>query len=285
MRKRVMEYVGFRGGVFSVAYNPAGTQLAVGYGHGRVAVWNAQTGEQVYVLEEHAGGAHSVIYNPAGTRLVVVYGDGSVVMWDAQTGKLKRRLRVLGIVSAVAYNSAGTQLAVGYEDGSVAVWNVQAFERIHRLEGGEQVLSVAYNPAGTHLAVGYRDEVKIWDLTDLSRPLTNTQLFFLELLYASRPEKKDPKKDPYMSLEGIARNNPEVTEAELRDILNSFSPRVKQAIIEKYKLIGRRVTIEAAERRREEERRAALETAERQRKQREVEEKRRLQLEAAEKRK
>jgi WD40 repeat protein len=67
----------------SIALNPNGTVLAVGYQDGAVRLWNMETGEQLVVLEGHEGRVVSLAFNPDGTLLASGGTDGTVRLWGA----------------------------------------------------------------------------------------------------------------------------------------------------------------------------------------------------------
>lgn len=65
----------------SIALNPAGTVLAVGYAHGELRLWDLQTGQRLLNVQAHDGRITDLIFNPDGTRLASGGSDGVVRIW------------------------------------------------------------------------------------------------------------------------------------------------------------------------------------------------------------
>jgi len=81
---------GHTGGVYDIAYSPDGTRLATASYDTTVQVWNADTGEKIFVLKGHSKAVLSVAFSPDGSRLVTGSSDGTARLWDAVTGKEER---------------------------------------------------------------------------------------------------------------------------------------------------------------------------------------------------
>lgn len=72
--------------IFSLALNPDGTVLAVGYQDGSIRLWNMDTGEQLTRLEGHADRVVSLAFSPDGTLLASGGVDGTVRLWGVREG-------------------------------------------------------------------------------------------------------------------------------------------------------------------------------------------------------
>ncbi|HXL93590.1 MAG TPA: WD40 repeat domain-containing protein [Streptosporangiaceae bacterium] len=120
--------------VRAVAFNTAGTDLAVGGGLG-AQVWDIATLKPVgaALLDQDVGDVYSVAFSPDGTILASADDeDGLVQLWDIATGlPIGAPLTPLGDLyagSAVAFSPDGTWLAVTSAEGATQLWNVAALE-------------------------------------------------------------------------------------------------------------------------------------------------------------
>jgi WD40 repeat protein len=110
-------------GVFSAGFSPDDQLLAVGYGTGRVGVFDAGTGAFVDAITASDVAVESVAFLPSDT-LVVGYSDGITREFDPTTGT---QLAALGdgpgdLVDA-AVNSTGRQIATQDAEGGLRLWN------------------------------------------------------------------------------------------------------------------------------------------------------------------
>jgi WD40 repeat protein len=116
-------------------------------------IWNAQTGEVVYVLSGHQlltpnhypSMLYASAFSPDGRFLATADKVGHVVVWDAATGKQlaavetplmytwdpKQRQHSIGGVRSVAFSHDGKLLAIG---GTGQINNVDHLEALARLE-------------------------------------------------------------------------------------------------------------------------------------------------------
>ncbi|MBL4771009.1 MAG: hypothetical protein JKY61_07690 [Planctomycetes bacterium] len=69
--------------VFSVAWSPDGTRLAIGSGDHTIRVCDTETFETLLVLRGHESYVHDLAWSPDGTQLASASGDGTVRIWDS----------------------------------------------------------------------------------------------------------------------------------------------------------------------------------------------------------
>ena len=72
------------GGLLTVAFSPDGGRIVTGSADGAANVWDAETGQQLLVLEGHKGSVVSAAFSPEGTRIVAGCGDSRVMVWDGE---------------------------------------------------------------------------------------------------------------------------------------------------------------------------------------------------------
>ncbi len=68
--------------VYSIAFSPDGTRLAVGCKDNTIRLWDMTSFQQVTELRGHTDYVHAVAFSPDGTQLVSGSGDSTVRVWD-----------------------------------------------------------------------------------------------------------------------------------------------------------------------------------------------------------
>jgi eukaryotic-like serine/threonine-protein kinase len=127
---------GLKDAVLSVTFSPDGLRLATGGVSGKVCLWDAATGRELFTLTGHAGNVAGVAFCPKGpggqreegsssTPLLASCSvDGRIKLWDCHTGQ-----EVLSLdghksyVTGVAFSSDGLFLASCGHDGYVRLWD------------------------------------------------------------------------------------------------------------------------------------------------------------------
>lgn len=171
----------------SLAYDPAGRDLAVGTVGGIVQVWSLARLEPTTLLLGPGVAVARVSYSPAGGALLASLGvDNTAHLWyvDGQ-----QHLRTLGAGARPAYAlafSADGQWLAAAEAGLVRLWDVQlalAFDQppVRTLAPPARrtgaVTALAFNPAEDQLAVANSaGTIELWDPDALQPELTFTRL-------------------------------------------------------------------------------------------------------------
>jgi WD40 repeat protein len=188
------------GRAMSLAFNPDGDALAVGYliADGKtVVLWDTASRKRLDVWSPGEGvyGVFSTAYSSDGKLFAAGHGFGTlggVVLWDVAGRRRFAECRMgytEGEVAVVAFSPDGTTLAAGYgpyanmgilpgippgilpDGGGVVLWDVVGRKRLGSgplavTEG--PVMSVAFSPDGNTLAVGSKGrdggpgEVTLW---------------------------------------------------------------------------------------------------------------------------
>jgi WD40 repeat protein len=103
--------------VIVVAFDQGGVWLAAGVLDGSVHVWNAQTGEPSWTMQEHDEGISALCFTEYG--LVSASKDGTVRLWSVQDGTCYRVLVSGSPVDSVCVVKNG--IAVGLVSGAIRI--------------------------------------------------------------------------------------------------------------------------------------------------------------------
>src|SRR5262249_33975494 len=137
-------------------------------GGARVLILDAETGQQVDLLDADGHFVGGVAYQPGGRYLAAACNDRSVRVWDISSHRVQILQGHEGPVTSVAFSHDGQSLASSGEDGLVILWDVKDPNKVreqwrigaHR----DRVNSVAFSPDGRRLATASADRtVKLWD--------------------------------------------------------------------------------------------------------------------------
>jgi WD40 repeat protein len=93
-----------------IAWAPDGRRIAAGGGDGKVSVYDATTGKEVYSLAGHEGPVLAVAWSSNGRQLASGGTDGKVKVWDMRAGREEYTLTEDAAVVALAWRPDGRQL-------------------------------------------------------------------------------------------------------------------------------------------------------------------------------
>jgi WD40 repeat protein len=150
---------GQQGPINAIAFNSAGSLLAVASSDPAITLWDVNNGRVDTTLVRHTNAVNSVAFSPDGTRLTSGGADGIVYIWNLAIADIFFELNAeSGEVFSVAYSPDGNLVAAGYADGLIRLWNPISGELVGALEGSQgAVYSLAFSPSGGFLASGSAD--------------------------------------------------------------------------------------------------------------------------------
>jgi RNA polymerase sigma factor (sigma-70 family) len=180
-REMAQVRVPHEGSLWNTALSPDGSRVVGVTGEGKLTLWEAATGKEVWARPFQGSAWTACAFSPDGKRLYTGRLQGPVQAWDAAEGKelpaldTQRRQTFL-----LAVSPDGRRLAAGdhpqMRDGSpeIAVWDLTGGREPLRLvpkPDGSRAWALAFSPDGTRLAAaGSRGRLMeegfltVWDL-------------------------------------------------------------------------------------------------------------------------
>ena len=158
--------------VSSLAFDKAGTRLAVGTGAYRVAgslqLWDIAKREKKWQSEAFTYGLPGVQFTPDGGRIFVGnFADNFLKLFDATDGKKLKELRGhRSKVNGIAFSPNGKQFATASLDRDLKLWDATTLKEIKTFVGHQDyAFSVAFSPDGMKLLSGSSDRTaRLWSI-------------------------------------------------------------------------------------------------------------------------
>jgi WD40 repeat protein len=155
--------------VESLAYSPDGSIIATADESAGVRLWDAETEEEIRLMEVADGTVFDLAFTPDGTKIVAGDGVYNVWVWDVETGENLARIEgAENLIASVDVSPDSASFAAASWDGNVRVYDFDAMatgsERLtleHDTNGS--AYSVAYSPDGSMIATGGYGKVILWD--------------------------------------------------------------------------------------------------------------------------
>jgi WD40 repeat protein/serine/threonine protein kinase len=193
LRLKVLPPLRHDSAVFCAVFSPDGERIASASQDGKISIWDARSGRQLFQFRAHEQHARGVAYSPDGRLLATTSWDTTVKIWDLQTLGSDRNpspLRVLtrrGMGYSVVFSPDGKRLASAGDrgtrpDGSgrqfaeVKIWDPISGQELCTLEGPERTMwsALTFSPDGRFLATGHHQAeagegivgnvVHLWDV-------------------------------------------------------------------------------------------------------------------------
>ncbi|MEU2121952.1 TIR domain-containing protein [Nocardia niwae] len=163
-------------GVCAAEFGPDGRSLVAGGNDGRVAVWNFAGPAVPVIVKKHESPVCTTVFSRDGRRLVTASRD-SARLWNtadlAKTYVEKVLDDGVDMVSGAVFTADGRDVVTTSFGGRVRAW------RLHGpalTDLTDRAAAIAVRPDGRLLAVGGSQQVVLWDLVDVDRPVVTTAL-------------------------------------------------------------------------------------------------------------
>lgn len=156
--------------IWDLEFTADGLRIVTASDDATARVFDALTGAELVVFDEHPQRIHSVDIAD-GRNLVATAGAGnnSIYLWDLNTGE--SRLRIAGHADQVydaEFSPNERELISSSQDATIRVWDVDTGLEVERLQGhAAAVRTIAVSPYGGLAASGSYDmSVRLWDLNN-----------------------------------------------------------------------------------------------------------------------
>lgn len=163
-------YTGHTAIVRDVAWSPDSKRIASTSDDGTVQIWDATTGEHVFVAHE---GYYRLAWSPNGKYIVSELGSTATI-WDISNGNILQKYdHGNSLVYAVAWSPDGTRIVSGGGDNTLHIWNATNGEHIATYHGHSKsqyaaIYEANWSPDGKYIASSDNFEtVQIWNANTL----------------------------------------------------------------------------------------------------------------------
>jgi WD40 repeat protein len=150
--------------ILTLAYAPSGQLLAAGGGADPVRLWNVETGQEKFRLNEPW--VHAIVFTPRGSVLATAGEFKTIRLWEVSTGKEFGKLEGhTAPIKAMAISPDGTLIASGDQDGTIILWELIMKKAIVTLKAhAGEITALAFSPDSTLLASASADRtVRVWN--------------------------------------------------------------------------------------------------------------------------
>ena len=107
----------------SIASDPNGTHVALGYEDGSINIIDSESGEILHKLTGHSAEINLITFSQDGKMLTSVSRDDTVKVWDISTGEEMVTLLIQSLgITDVALSPEGDRLYAAASDGTVRVY-------------------------------------------------------------------------------------------------------------------------------------------------------------------
>lgn len=123
-----------KGPVVSIAWSPDGSKIVSAHAFNKIHIWDANTGENLTILDNGTDSLRSVAWSPDGTKIASGGDDRTIRIWNANTGEVLKILTInennIRRIFSTIWSPNGTKIASGSEDENVRIWDVSDLAQI-----------------------------------------------------------------------------------------------------------------------------------------------------------
>ncbi|MBI3240902.1 MAG: hypothetical protein HYZ49_01220 [Chloroflexi bacterium] len=165
-----LAFRGHTGEVWSARFSTDGQRIITASDDKTAIVWNAVTGEALYVLSGHNDAVLSARFSPDDKYVVTASKDGTARVWDAETSQEMKTLNGHeGAVRDAQFSPDGKLIVTAGEDGTVRIWDAASGREGRKWMAYPPIVfpvTATFNSDGTQIAtIGGDGLARIWDAT------------------------------------------------------------------------------------------------------------------------
>lgn len=176
---------------YSLDFSPDGTLLAGSGSEQDIYVWDMQTGERKYILDNPYYVVNSVTFSPDGELLAVSTPEAltydRITIWNLESGQpLSNQLKATDYgwyVNKIAFVPNHPHLLAitaaninfpedwreGFKPGGLYFWNIED-DFVQEVITGTVGLGIVISPSGEHVIAAIDDNIRIWDVNQKGEP-------------------------------------------------------------------------------------------------------------------
>lgn len=157
----------------TLAFSPDGAYLAVS---GLSAtLWNLQTGQEPFAVQEYIGEAFAFAFSPDGTLIAAASAENTITLFSATSGEeittFQANNEYIYGLTELSFSPDSRWLAVAGMGSTVRIWDIAATTEIRTLHGfAPSINTVAFSPDSETIAFGaeYNDLLQVWGVQSLT---------------------------------------------------------------------------------------------------------------------
>lgn len=152
-------------GISTIAWNPDGSKVAVGYTDGLVRIWDTADNSLLVILEGHSDEITTIGWSPVDNRIITGSFDGTARVWHSYTGEhLTILFKINDAITWTGWNPAGTQLfTFNFSHGELNIWDAKTYQLIDSGRSGGPT-RMQWSPDEAQIAVAtVVGRTEVWD--------------------------------------------------------------------------------------------------------------------------
>ncbi len=113
------------GNILSIVFSPDSNLVASGSSAGTAKIWDVETGDCLFTLNDHNEAIRSLAFSSNGKLLASGSTDRTVKIWDVKTGRCLSTLEGhSGSINSVFFEDDGSKVVSASDDHTVKIWKI-----------------------------------------------------------------------------------------------------------------------------------------------------------------